>query len=665
MRGRGRVAAALALGCLLGVAEARADLKLSAQPLLGAEGSSNGWSSYAVRVESTEKAPIQGRLVIRGEAHKNSTSSEAPVTVLPGVAVLVRLPVRLESAWSVRVELQDSGGKVLAAESLVARGKSDPLLLDLHSPSRLVVLRGAVVPTLYSPERHHRSSSSASLVVGVVGYDSTSGDPVLPQRAAEWSGATAVLAPSDVLARLGGAEQEALAGYVLGGGTLAVVVKRPEDLRQGPLPVLLGGGLREGGAAAHLKRFPSAALRESSGKGGGSSVVPSREVAETLVAYSGGNLRPSDLGSSAPYGLGEVHLLPFDPSRAPDVDDPWVRSRMVELVRHAWDRQAFVAMPQGGPFDRGGFNEIRGQLDPNEAGRWSILVATALLLLYAVGAGPLNFLLSSRAGKPLRAVALLPLLSGLTFFGVVALALATKGVKGEARRFSLIEGAGGMSKGTIRRYRGFFTPVAQQVTVNASGEQGLPAVVGEEPTAALLRVDRGGIELREVSVLPWRTLVLREDDVVSLQGGVTLASEGGDVRITNRLGRDLRGLVVQVPGRGLHHLPSLADGATALASSGKLLTASGLSSASAGTMRVHPLSVKIFGATVEKDSAGLEKAWLAIHEGSKERSVDWWPEDLPVLLAQVDGGEGVKEDQGLKVTRDRALLRVVGFGGVP
>jgi hypothetical protein len=82
-------------------------------------------------------------------------------------------------------------------------------------------------------------------------------------------------------------------------------------------------------------------------------------------------------------------------------------------------------------------------------------------------------------------------------------------------------------------------------------------------------------------------------------------------------------------------------------------------------MRVHPLSVKIFGATVEKDSAGLEKAWLAIHEGSKERSVDWWPEDLPVLLAQVDGGEGVREDQGLKVTRDRALLRVVGFGGVP
>ena len=54
MRGRGRVAAALALGCLLGAAEARADLKLSAQPLLGAEGSSNGWSSYAVRVESTE-----------------------------------------------------------------------------------------------------------------------------------------------------------------------------------------------------------------------------------------------------------------------------------------------------------------------------------------------------------------------------------------------------------------------------------------------------------------------------------------------------------------------------------------------------------------------------------------------------------------------------------
>jgi hypothetical protein len=118
-------------------------------------------------------------------------------------------------------------------------------------------------------------------------------------------------------------------------------------------------------------------------------------------------------------------------------------------------------MPLGFVQGTAGRDEVRKQLDPNESGRWSILVAVALLLLYAVGAGPVNFLLASRAGKPLRAPLLLPLLSAAAFFAVVGLALVTKGVQGEARRFALIEAAGGMSRGTIRRFRGFFTPMAQ------------------------------------------------------------------------------------------------------------------------------------------------------------------------------------------------------------
>jgi hypothetical protein len=662
--GQRRVAAALALAVLLGGAEASADLSMTAQPILGIDGANQGWTSYAVRIESTEPAPVKGRVVLRGESHKGAAVSEAPVTLLPGAAVLVRLPVHASNAWSFQAELQDAGGKVLASQSLPTRNRGEPLLVDLHNPSRIAAaLRGAKVPTSYIPERH-RGASAHALAVGTAGVDATTGDPILPHRAAEWGAATAVLAPSGLLARLGGAEQEALAGYVLGGGTLAVVVERPEDLRQGFLPTLAGGILREAGAAEHLRRFPSEAPPERAGKMGSKTVTPAKEVAEALKAYGGGNVKPSDLGSSAPYGLGEIHLLPFDPSRAPEVDDPWVQSRMLDLVRHAWDRHAFVAMPLGAVQGKAGRDEVRKQLDPNESGRWSILAAVALLLLYAVGAGPVNFLLASRAGKPLRAPLLLPVLSAAAFFAVVGLALATKGVKGEARRFGLIEAAGGMSRGTIRRFRGFFTPVAQQVTVGASSEQGLPVLLSDESRPMALRVDRGGVELRDVPVLPWQTLVVSEEDVVPLQGGVALIHDQGDVRIVNRLGRDLRGLVVQVPGRGLHHLPSLADGATALASSGKLLSSLGLSTSMAGSLRIYPLSVGLFKGAVEQDSAGLEAAWTALGKVGN-RSIDWWPEDQPVLLAQIDGGEGVREDQGLRVTRDRTLLRVVGYGGEP
>jgi hypothetical protein len=38
---------------------------------------------------------------------------------------------------------------------------------------------------------------------------------------------------------------------------------------------------------------------------------------------------------------------------------------------------------------------------------------------------------------------------------------------------------------------------------------------------------------------------------------------------------------------------------------------------------------------------------------------------VPVLLAQVEGGEGRTSDTGLRLDSDRVLVRVVGFGGKP
>jgi hypothetical protein len=45
--------------------------------------------------------------------------------------------------------------------------------------------------------------------------------------------------------------------------------------------------------------------------------------------------------------------------------------------------------------------------------------------------------------------------------------------------------------------------------------------------------------------------------------------------------------------------------------------------------------------------------------------VNWWADDVPVLLGTLDGGEGRKSDSGLALDRDRLMLRVVGYGGVP
>lgn len=676
MKGR-RAAAGAALALALVAPGARADVRLGVLPLLGVEGISNdGWAAFAVRVENTEKGPIKGRLVGNSDGGKRPSSTEVPVAVLPGASVVVRLPLRLEHGWSIKLELLDEGGKSLASEVVFARGRREPLLIDLHATPRLgAQLKGAQIPVSHDLGR---GRGELPLTVGSGVYDAASGDPILPEHAAEWGVATAVLAPSDLLSRLGGAEQQALADHVLAGGTLAVVVKRPEDLRQGLLAAMLGGAAQEAGAARHLRRFPSAALAGAPVKGGGGDdapsgmVLPRREVADALLSYSGGNLRPSDYGASAPYGLGEVHLLAFDPSKAPEVDDPWVQSRVADLVRHAWNRRPFLIAPQGGIFgeDKTSTQALRGLLDPNENSRWSILVAVALLVLYAAAAGPINFFLATRAGKPLRALLLLPALSAMTFVAVVGLAVASKGFRGEARRASLTEAAGGVPRGTIRRYRGFFTPVAQQVSVGASSDQALPSLIDEGTSRPALRVDRGGVELQGVGVMPWQTTVIREDDLARLGEGVSLtATPEGDVRVTNRLGRDLRGALVQVPGRGLYYLATIKDGAAALALAGQELSRGNPATSTVGhgvgAGVVHPLHRAFFEAAVDRDTPGLGAAWQAFEELSSAQHVDWWPEGQPVLLAQLDGGEGVTEDQGLRVSRDRALLRVVGYGGKP
>ncbi len=41
------------------------------------------------------------------------------------------------------------------------------------------------------------------------------------------------------------------------------------------------------------------------------------------------------------------------------------------------------------------------------------------------------------------------------------------------------------------------------------------------------------------------------------------------------------------------------------------------------------------------------------------------PDDVPVLIGELEGGEGRTTDSGRRLDVDRVLVRVVGYGGVP
>ena len=196
---------------------------------------------------------------------------------------------------------------------------------------------------------------------------------------------------------------------------------------------------------------------------GGPGVV----VQGKLVGFSGGSLHASNYGASAEYGRGEVHLLAFDPTESPAVDDVWVQSRMIDLVDHAWDHRAAVVFPAGsnprnatiayygsGP---GRTDEVRRALDPNENFRPALGFAAIVLLLYSVLVGPVNFLRAKNRGKPLRPLLLAPVFSLAAFASIVVVGLGIKGWRGRTRHLSLVETGSGSTRAAITRFRGFYT----------------------------------------------------------------------------------------------------------------------------------------------------------------------------------------------------------------
>jgi hypothetical protein len=341
-----------------------------------------------------------------------------------------------------------------------------------------------------------------------------------------------------------------------------------------------------------------------------------------------------------------------------------VQLSLLDLVRHAAERRVQIALSHGAQPLAEQVDSIRRVLDPNEGMRWAVVVSAVLLLLYALIAGPLNFHRATRNGRPLRALWHLPLWAAATLVLVVIAGVVAKGGKGRARHLTLVESGAGMTTAAATRFRAFFASSADTLTVQASGRDSVLDVAGDASSAERsLVVDRDGARLEDFVTRPWETMVVREDGFIQLGGGVTLARKGdSDVLVKNRLARDLVGALLWVPqDRTLRYFHRIADGAVVTATAGRRLPAPTSPHPAAG---LHALGSYAFTPTVEQASAGLGEAWQAL-DSLVGPVVDWWPPDVPVLLAQVDGGEGRTSDAGLPLDVDRVLLRVVGYGGTP
>jgi hypothetical protein len=643
-----------------------------------------GYSGFLVRVQNNEQQPVRGEVEMESRLYSNQFRfrATAPFVVGAGAAVMVRLPAHANAYGDVRVTTRTEDGLELGTPfSVGVTNAPNVLLLDVTEVSRL---RGAMHDAWIAPQYAPWGStpsygSGPTLQIGTPRFDPATGDPLLPDRAAVYSPVSAVLVRSDVLARISAAELDALSGFVLGGGTLAVAIARPEDVRSPVLAAFAGGSISS--ASPHSEtlrelRLPTAPSNAT--KSIPSAESPSDDVAKALVGFSGGNLHGTRYGASAYYGLGEFHLLAFDPTQKPAVDDPWVQGRVLDMARRANDRRSTVIYRQGST--PGGYSSdgIRKELDPNEGSRWAIAVAALLLIVYAILSGPVNFTLNANKGKPLRALIWLPIFSLITFLVIVLIGVAAKGVSGRARHLTLVEAGAGMTKASARRWRGFFSPRAKDMTVRTTDSSSVvntafvssPATINDH-----LVVDRDGARLVDVAALPWQTVVIREDGFADLGEGIAIVTENEtDTAVINRSGRDMRAAILMLPKGTARYFAKIKDGEKVLASTGKdvastpegksWLSAVSATSSRAGSLNIAPLRAVSLAHLVDFDAPGLGDAWMAL-ETNAGTNVNWFPDDVPVLLAQLDGGEGRTSDTGLKLERDRVLVRVVGQGGRP
>jgi len=493
--------------------------------------------------------------------------------------------------------------------------------------------------------------------------------PVLPRRAATYGRVAMLLLRSEQLTRLDPVQLAALSGWVLAGGSLALSVTRPEDLRHPALTGLVGGSIEVGPVADETRSEVSVPPEAQVSRNRRTPPAPdeplSPELLALLVGYAGGNLRPSVLGATATYGLGEVHLLALDPARRPAVDSPWVHVRLIALLRRAADRQAQLVFPIGTePME---VEEVRSYLDPNEGTRWVVGVSVLLLMAYAVLAGPVNFSVWRRRGQPLRALPTLFLLSGATFLAIVLLAVFSKGLGGRARHLTLVEAGAGTSVGVARRHRAFFVASARTMPVAAEHALAVlatPIERDKERRTDRLALDRDTLRLTNLGLRPWEVGLVAEDAFVELGEGIALVRGGtGETEVVNRSGRVLRGLILSDSGKGTRWLARLEPGQRA--SSSAFEAVSFLSHRpSSSRLATHLLNMHSQVEEFDARLPGLGSAWAAI-EDSATLGTDWLPVDVPTLLAQLEGGEGRGTDSGLRIEHDRTLVRVVGYGGAP
>ncbi len=488
----------------------------------------------------------------------------------------------------------------------------------------------------------------------------------LPIRPAEYAAATVVMASVTVLDALDDLEWTALWQWVVAGGTLAVAHTDIGSFDGSRLSLLVPDlaqtrpttSLTQGIALAANASNPNHWSFESKSKDDAAE-LPALAY-EHLVGFAGRDLRDTAYGAVQTYGLGEIHLLGFNPHSPPFAGLAWTETKLNLLVEAAWLRRRHVVMPLGRqrPEDARTY-AIRQRIGAPILPRSLPYALPAAAIAYAAGLAAVIIILARRR-RSLRWLLAAPAFACVCALAVVGAARAVLGPQQRTHHLSLTELGAGMGYGARTLYRQFTTwhrlaiepvlhggAVALVHPASAGG-----AWAAQAPPRLLLTGERPGSSPASVLV--------REDGMTRLGRGVHITLLDGDIVVTNRTGMTLAGVILRAPDGRVTFFDRIADHERVRQSAGRRVRV--LSAPAAA--KYFPLLLDSFEHHLDAAIPGASKTWAAV-EALRSEQVDWWPADVPVLLASVLGGSGVVTDSGFPVTLDRTLIRVVGFGGRP
>ncbi len=666
-----------------------------------------------IRVQNVTSSAIKGSLRVRPETGIGDTHAISPVRVPVSLAAseeaTVRVPLPPANSaiyrYEVLFETENDTFSLTKFDHMV--GHNQFTLVDLSQPPRLVQLRGSPLPSVV-----RASYGSPQASVATVSVAPGSGDIVLPEQRAAYATVAAVFVRSDQLARTPQAAQAALLAWVHAGGTLAVAITRPEDLRLGPLPTLLGGEIvstkvsqevvspsgkryvvpdqnadEEDTGLPAPEPFDSGATPKADGgkkADGGeaedqedAAVVPigfspikkpmpytkpppkspsatptsppSAALLATLVGYKSPKLNESRFGATAQVGLGQVHLLAFDPTAPGVIEEIWTRTRMLELIADSTRNRTVLDGPLTRPWRENGLDELRKLLDPNEGFRPALLLSTIMLVGYSVFL-PVALFWARRRQRLFDGLLLVPLLSGATFFAIVTVSFVSRGAQSRARRLSLVEVASGDEQAAIRRYRGFFSNRSSSLAVAAESPSAMLSLANDDVVGSgELRRERDGLVLTGVPTAAWQTLVVREDDTFVLKGGIRLKAEkDGSITIENRTAFKLVDLLVATSRKGTY-LESIEPRAIANTKSGKI----------AGAHAYGPGDfVSYFSDVPDRRRSEVTSRWQAMSTTAGGATTTSTPDRI-VLSAELVGADAPSRDSNLHVDDAHTLIRVL------